>query len=139
MSRVRRKIGPADRPSGSESDAEMKITMRRDTWTALLAAVVRVRPSGSVGPRSDRTGVERWRPAAWTERGGRRGEEGWREGGGRRGRETADQRRVSCCQGCCGIRGCRVRRVAARVETRERSSDPLARYRATHSRVRRRP
>lgn len=44
------------------------------------------------------------------------------------------RRRVSCCQGCCGIRGCRVRRVAARVETRERSSDPLARYRPlTHA------
>jgi len=63
----------------------MKITMRRDTWTALLAAVVRVRPSGSVGPRSDRTGVERWRPAAWTERGGRRGEEGVARGGEEKG------------------------------------------------------
>lgn len=132
---------PADRPSGSESDAEMKITMRRDTWTALLAAVVRVRPSGSVGPRSDRTGVEAVAASGMD----RNGEEGGVKRGGRRGegekgeRETADQRRVSCCQGCCGIRGCRVRRVAARVETRERSSDPLARYRATHSRVRRRP
>lgn len=93
--------------------AEMKITMRRDTWTA-LAAVVGVRPSGSVGPRSDRSSDGQRRGAA-------AGRRGWR-------------RRVSCCQGCCGIRGCRVRRVAARVETRERSSDPLARYRPlTHA------
>ena len=53
---------------------------------------------------------------------------------------TREQGRVSylgsrqgCC-GTCGIRGCQVRRVAARVETRERSSDPLARYRPlTHA------
>lgn len=60
---------------------------------------------------------------------------GWQEGG-REGRPEEGQLLPGLC---CGIRGCRVRRVAARVETRERSSDPLARYRATHSRVRRRP
>lgn len=72
---------PADRPSGSESDAEMKITMRRDTWTALLAAVVRVRPSGSVGPRSDRTGVEAVAASGMD----RNGEEGGVKRGGKRG------------------------------------------------------
>jgi len=51
--------------------AEMKITVRRDTWTASAAAVaaaaaaiqavVGARPSGSVGPRSDRS--KRWQPA----------------------------------------------------------------------------
>ena len=60
----------------------MKITVRRDTWTASAAAVaaaaaaiqavVGARPSGSVGPRSDRS--KRWQPALparW--RGGRGG------------------------------------------------------------------
>lgn len=60
---------------------------------------------------------------------------GWQEGG----RESRPEEGQLLPGLCCGIRGCRVRRVAARVETRERSSDPLARYRATHSRVRRRP
>lgn len=85
---------PADRPSGSESDAEMKITMRRDTWTALLAAVVRVRPSGSVGPRSDRTGVEAV-AASGMDRNGEEGgvkRGGKTRGGGRRRKGERDGR-----------------------------------------------
>lgn len=41
-------------------------------------------------------------------------------GGGERRRRGSRQ---LLRQGCCGIRGCQVRRVAARVETRERSSE----------------
>lgn len=44
-------------------------------------------------------------------------------GGGERRRRRGRGSRQLLRQGCCGIRGCQVRRVAARVETRERSSE----------------
>lgn len=48
----------------------MKITVRRDTWTASAAAVVGARSSGSVGPRSDRSRAAWRRPSAPAAAGG---------------------------------------------------------------------
>lgn len=63
-------VDGAERRGAARRGAEMKITVRRDTWTASAAAVVGARSSGSVGPRSDRSRAAWRRPSAPAAAGG---------------------------------------------------------------------
>lgn len=89
-----------------------------------------VRHVDRVGDCQSQKGVEGARVKA----GGSQGEAAAAATGARGRVGYLGRRQKQGCCGSCGIRGCQVRRVAARVETRERSSDPLARYRPlTHA------